>query len=332
MWKSINRRHLQNQISLFSHNKIRKSQQTSSLTSNRTVTLSKVFLSTIMANDQDDIARYFEFAKNLTLEAGKFIQNANKLEKIVKSKTIETDLVTNFDNKIEEFLFKSLIKEYPDHKFIGEEKTSQSKLSELTDAPTWIIDPIDGTVNFVHSFPQFCISVGLSICKEIVLGIIYNPSNCELYTAKKGQGAFLNGEPIRVSNVTELKKTMLAYETGSVKMFKERDIAVGRLLALFDACQAVRNIGSAALSLAYVAKGVIDCFQMDGLQPWDVAAGMLIVTEAGGTLLDSKGGPFNLMKPDTVAACKTQLACEVTKLLVDTDLKTRRQRLQHMKH
>lgn len=285
-----------------------------------------------MANDQDDIARYFEFAKNLTLEAGKFIKNVDKSEKIVKSKTIETDLVTNFDHKIEEFLFKTLIEEFPDHKFIGEEKTSQSELSELTDAPTWIIDPIDGTVNFVHSFPQFCISVGLSICKEIVLGIIYNPINCELYTAKKGQGAFLNGEPIRVSNVTELKKTMLAFEIGSIRMYDQKDIAVGRLLALFDACQAIRNIGSAALSLAYVARGVIDCFQMDGLQPWDVAAGMLIVTEAGGTLLDSKGGPFNLMKPNTVAACKSQLACEVTKLIVDTDLKTRRKRLQHMKH
>ncbi|XP_015191346.1 PREDICTED: inositol monophosphatase 3-like isoform X2 [Polistes dominula] len=289
MWKSINRRHLQNQISLlFSHNKIRKSQQTS-LTFNRTVTLSKISLTTIMANDQDDIARYFEIAKNLTLEAGKFITSVEKSEKIVKSKTVETDLVTNFDYKIEEFLFETLKKEFPDHKFIGEEKTGQSELSELTDAPTWIIDPIDGTVNFVHSFPQFCISVGLSICKEIVLGIIYNPINCELYTAKKGQGAYLNGEPIRVSDVTELKKTMLAYELGSIKMCEHKDIVIGRLLALFDACQAVRNIGSAALSLAYVAKGVIDCFQMDGLRPWDVAAGMLIVTEAGGTLLDSKG-------------------------------------------
>ncbi|XP_035743383.1 inositol monophosphatase 3-like isoform X1 [Vespa mandarinia] len=323
MWKSIYRRHLRNQISLLK--KIR-TKQTSRI-SNRTVTLTKVSFSTIMANDQD-ISKYFEFAKNLTLEAGKLIKNVDDTEKVVETKWIEKDLVTNFDHKIEEFLINALNKEFPDHKFIGEETIGLSILPELTDSPTWLIDPIDGTVNFVHSFSQYCISVGLAICKEIVLGIIYNPVNCELYTAKKGQGAFLNEKPIRVSKVTELKKSLLAFEVGSLRMYKNRDIALGRFLALFEASQAIRNVGSAALSMAYVAKGVIDCFQMDGLQPWDVAAGMIIVSEAGGTLLDSKGGPFNLMKPNTVVASTTQLACEMTKLIVDTDLKTQRKRLR----
>ncbi|XP_035743385.1 inositol monophosphatase 2-like isoform X3 [Vespa mandarinia] len=264
MWKSIYRRHLRNQISLLK--KIR-TKQTSRI-SNRTVTLTKVSFSTIMANDQD-ISKYFEFAKNLTLEAGKLIKNVDDTEKVVETKWIEKDLVTNFDHKIEEFLINALNKEFPDHKFIGEETIGLSILPELTDSPTWLIDPID-----------------------------------------------------------ELKKSLLAFEVGSLRMYKNRDIALGRFLALFEASQAIRNVGSAALSMAYVAKGVIDCFQMDGLQPWDVAAGMIIVSEAGGTLLDSKGGPFNLMKPNTVVASTTQLACEMTKLIVDTDLKTQRKRLR----
>nr|XP_050857104.1 uncharacterized protein LOC127066894 [Vespula vulgaris] len=323
MWKSIYRRHLRNQISLLK--KIR-AKQTSRI-SNRTVILSKVSFSTIMANDQD-IEKYFEFAKNLTLKAGQTIKDVDDTDKIIKSKSVGKDLVTNFDCQIEEFLINALSKEFPDHKFIAEEATGLSELPELTDSPTWLIDPIDGTVNFIHNFSQYCISVGLTICKEVVLGIIYNPVSCELYTAKKGQGAFLNEKPIRVSKITELKKSLLAFEVGSLRVQKNRDIAWARFLALFDSCQTIRNVGSATLSMAYVAKGAIDCFQMDGLQPWDVAAGMIIVTEAGGTLIDSKGGPYNLMKPNIIVASTAQLACEVTKLIVDTDLKTQRKRLQ----
>ncbi|KAL2715355.1 inositol monophosphatase 3-like isoform X1 [Vespula squamosa] len=323
MWKSIYRRHLPNQISLLK--KIRAKQ--ASRISNRTVTLSKVFFSTIMANDQD-IAKYFEFAKNLTLEAGELIKNANNIEKVIESEWIEKGPVTNFDCQIEALLINALSKEFPDHKFIAEETTGLSMLPELTDSPTWLIDPIDGTVNFLHSFSQYCISVGLAICKEMVLGIIYNPITSELYTAKKGQGAFLNEKPIRVSKSTELKKSLLMFEVGILRICKKRDIILARFLALIDSCQSIRNVGSATLSMAYVAKGIIDCFHMDGLQPWDVAAGIIIVAEAGGTLIDSKGGPFNLMKPNLIVASTTQLAHEVTKLIVDTDLKTQRKRLQ----
>lgn len=281
-----------------------------------------------MAGDPN-IARYFEVAKKLTLEAGQWIANVEEKDKVVKTKSIASDVVTNFDEKIESFLCDSLSKEFPDHKFITEEQVAKTKqMPEWTDAPTWFIDPIDGTLNFVHSFPQFCISVGLAISKEIVLGIIYNPVNGEMYTAMKGQGAFLNDKPIRVSNVTELKKSLFGFETSVSVYYKHRDIGLGRLVALIDGSQATRNVGSAALSMAYVARGVIDCFQMDGIQPWDVAAGILIVQEAGGAVVDSKGGQYNLMKPNTVAASTCKLACEVVKLIIDTDLKTQRKRLQ----
>ncbi|KAK2580888.1 hypothetical protein KPH14_005958 [Odynerus spinipes] len=280
-----------------------------------------------MANNPD-ITRYFEVAKKLTLEAGKWIANVDEKDKVVQNKVTEQDLVTNFDHKIEEFLIDNLASEFPDHKFIAEEQVAHTNVKpELTDAPTWLIDPIDGTVNFVHSFPQFCISVGLAICKEIVIGIVYNPTNCELYTAVKNGGAFLNDKPIHVSNATELKKSMVIFEM-DFKTFEHTDIAVGRIVAMLQTAQATRDVGSAALALAYVASGIVDCYQIDGLQPWDVAAGVLIVLEAGGTLLDSKGGPYNLMKPNTVAASTCQLACEVSKLIVDTDLKTQRKRLQ----
>ncbi|XP_015435719.1 PREDICTED: inositol monophosphatase 2-like [Dufourea novaeangliae] len=199
---------------------------------------------------------------------------------------------------------------------------------ELTDKPTWIIDPIDGTMNYVNSFPYTCISVGLTVCKEIVVGIIYNPLSSELYTAVKGEGAFLNGKPIKTSNVTELRKALAEIEVFSLRIpSKNRDIRWSRFEAVLSATRGIRFMGSSALSLAYVAKGALDCMQVDNLQPWDIAAGVLIVREAGGTILDTKGGTYDLMKPNTIAAANGTLATELQQLIVDTDLKTLRKRL-----
>ncbi|XP_076181797.1 uncharacterized protein LOC143153981 [Ptiloglossa arizonensis] len=280
-------------------------------------------------SSEQDIQNYFEVAKELTLKAGEIFKCGFEGEKTVETKTFEWDLVTNYDIKIEEMLTRSLKEKFPDHEFIGEETAAETKEKPiLTNKPTWIIDPIDGTINYVNSFPCTCISVGLAVCKQLVIGIIYNPLSSELYTAIKGKGAFLNGKPIKSSCVTELKKALVELELYSLRFHtKSRDINVGRFETILTSCRGVRYIGSAALSLAYIAKGALDCLQMDNLCPWDVAAGVLLVREAGGTVIDTKGEEYNFMRPNTIAAGNEKLALELKQLIVETDLKIMRKRL-----
>ncbi|XP_077267850.1 uncharacterized protein LOC143900409 isoform X2 [Temnothorax americanus] len=251
-------------------------------------------------------------------------------EKVGYDKTY-MHFVTEHDQKIEKILIDGLSREFPDHKIIAEETTGTGEMPELTDAPTWFIDPIDGTLNFLHLFPHFCISVGLTVRKELALGIIYNPSNSELYTAIKGKGAFLNGKPIHTSKVTELKDALIMLEplVWKVEKVKDNNYQGHKMDALVEATHITRCIGSAALTLAYVAHGVADCFYLDThLKAWDVAAGTLILREAGGTVIDTKGGVYDIMKPNTIAASNETLARKISKLIADTDLKTQRKRLQ----
>lgn len=140
----------------------------------------------------------------------------------MESKTIETksgeiDLVTETDQEVEKLLINGLSKQFPDHKFIGEESVAAGSQCDLTDDPTWIIDPIDGTMNFVHTFPHCCISIGLFIDQNPQIGIVYNPTLEQLFTAIRGRGAYLNGKRIHVSEQTELSKAMLCFENGSNK-------------------------------------------------------------------------------------------------------------------
>nr|XP_033201481.1 inositol monophosphatase 3-like isoform X1 [Bombus vancouverensis nearcticus] len=295
---------------------------------NRSVVLSKASGSAIMSSELD-IRNYFEFAKELILKAGEVFKCGFEGEKIVESKAHEWDLVTDYDKKIEDILIKSLKEKFPDHEFIGEETTASVKNAPvLTDKPTWLIDPIDGTINYINANPNTCISVALAVCKKIVVGIIYNPITSELYTAIKGHGAFLNDKPIKTSRNTELRKSLIELELFSLRIpSKNRDIRWGRFEALLNASQGIRFLGSAAMALAYVAKGAIDCFQMDHLQPWDVAAGVLIICEAGGTVIDTKDEEYNVMKPKTIAAANETLAMEIKQLITDTDLKIMRKRL-----
>lgn len=147
-------------------------------------------------------------------------------------------MVTAYDREVEEILIKKLKKQYPSHKFIGEEESSaKHRVSELTNDPTWIIDPIDGTANFVRQFPLSCVSIGLTINKEIVLGIIYNPFLKELYTAIKGQGAYLNGKQIWTSKQTNIEKSVFNYELSLARSENYRDLYLYRLTHLISVVQ-----------------------------------------------------------------------------------------------
>ena len=187
---------------------------------------------------------------------------------------------------------------FPDHDILAEE----SGLNEgRSSAYRWVIDPLDGTTNFTHGFPVFCVSIGLEVEREIVLGVIYDPNFDELFTAEKGKGAFLNGNRLHASSVNELCRSMLV--TGfPYNINRNPDYAIERFVQFLLESQAVRRMGSAAIDLAYVAAGRYEGFWEVELHPWDMAAGKLLVEEAGGTITDFNGQPFSIYQKQILAS------------------------------
>ncbi|XP_012261338.1 inositol monophosphatase 1-like [Athalia rosae] len=278
---------------------------------------------------QHNLNHYFDFVMKLTIDSAKVIRDAIQGGKTIETKAGDWDLVTQYDRKVEEILIDGLAKEFPTHKFIGEETVSSSKhLPDLTEAPTWIIDPIDGTTNFVHSFPHTCISIALAINKELEIGIVYNPVLEQLFTARRGRGAFLNGKSIRSSSVEELASSLICIEASYATIVEIRDIILGRLEAFVSIAHGIRTLGSAALTLCHVAMGAAEAYHTDNLMPWDVAAGTLIIQEAGGVVIDTNGGRFDLMSPKVLAVGNHKLAHELVKLIKHADIKTHQKRLQ----
>ena len=189
------------------------------------------------------------------------------------------DFVTEVDHASEAAIIETLLTAYPDHGILAEESGSQHGNPNADHI--WIIDPLDGTTNFIHGFPVYCVSIALQVRGRIEQAVIYDPSRNDLFTATKGRGAFLNDRRIRVSKRTQLKECLIS--TGFP--FRPGDNFNNYLLMMGDVMQktaGLRRPGSAALDLAYVAAGFTEAFFETGLSPWDVAAGSLLVTEAGG--------------------------------------------------
>ncbi|XP_030758150.1 inositol monophosphatase 2-like [Sitophilus oryzae] len=263
----------------------------------------------------DKVHEYYDYVLPLIVDAGKALSKVEDIEVEFKDSQV-WDLVTIYDRKIEEILIDKIKEKYPTHKFIGEEETDKSKEKPiLTDAPTWIIDPIDGTANFVRNMPISCISVGLTIDKEQLLGIVYNPFMDELFTAIKGEGAYLNGKRIRTSGCKDIRKSVLNYE---ITIARRNDyyynMYMFRFKHLIKIIQGVRSMGCGVLGLCYVACARTDAYQCDGLYPWDAAAGTLIVREAGGYVIDSSGKDFDLMDPNFLATATKELSDEYLKI------------------
>lgn len=270
---------------------------------------------------EDQLKEYYDIALDLVIKCGPiFVEGYNKSKKEVMVKSDFFDFVTVYDRQIEEKLTKGLLEAFPESLFIGEEALAGAKeLPELTDAPTWIIDPIDGTTNYIHRFPHCGISVALAINKQLVVGIIYNPATNELFTSRRGYGAYLNGEPIQVSGATALSSSVIGHEITLINVASWRDKNIKRVYKLGSVAAGTRCLATAALSLAYVAKGTLDTYHVDNLKPWDVAAGVLLVREAGGVVHDTSGSEFNVMNPNLVAAGKDSLAQEVIQLIKEAD-------------
>lgn len=212
------------------------------------------------------------------------------------------DYVTQVDTNIQNFLARELSRIAPEIQFLGEEEG----LHEMGSDTYWILDPIDGTTNLIHDYQHSTVSLGLYSKGEIVLGIIYDPFREDVYYARKGGGSFLNGKQIHVSGAKTLSETIVAFGTAPYqKELAEENFR--RLERVYAKSQDIRRTGSAALDLAYVACGRTGGFFEIRLQPGDFAAGMLLVTEAGGKITDFEGNPLNLLRPGSVLATNGEI-------------------------
>jgi myo-inositol-1(or 4)-monophosphatase len=221
------------------------------------------------------------------------------LDRVQISEKQFNDFVTEVDKAAEAAIIEVLISAYPEHAVLAEE-SGVSANHKPDSENIWIIDPIDGTTNFIHGFPQYCVSIALQQRGIITQAVIYDPTRNEMFTATKGAGAFLNDKRIRVTKCDKLADALIG--TG----FPSRDFSgLDEYLDMFKAmttkCQGLRRPGSAALDLAYVATGRLDGFFEKGLAPWDVAAGALLITEAGGIVANFSGESDYLYHGDVIA-------------------------------
>ena len=243
-----------------------------------------------------DISYFLTAAQAGAIEAGDMLKkNINSPREIEFKGAV--NLVTNFDKYAQKLIFQYLYSRFPDHDFLAEEGLTKEKGSEYR----WIIDPIDGTTNYAHKFPVFCVSIALERNQEVVMVVVYDPMRNEMFSATKGSGANLNGHKISVSSLDNLGKSLLA--TGFPYDIREsRENNLEHFSNFAVRAQAIRRCGSAAIDLCYVACGRFDGFWEMKLAPWDVAAGALLVTEAGGCVSDFIGGEFNLNGSEILAS------------------------------
>ena len=238
------------------------------------------------------------FAKNTARAAGQIL-----LEKFGRRLSIQDksdkNIVTEADLAAEKFIVEQINFHFPRHAVLAEE--SGASLIDNSHEYRWVIDPLDGTTNFAHGYPVFCVSIGLErIGAGVQLGAIYDPTRDEMFAAERGQGATLNERPIRVSAVDDLNRALLV--TGFPYDVRKRERFVDLFSKFTLNAQSVRRDGSAAIDLAYVACGRFEGFWEDGLNAWDTSAGTLLVTEAGGRVTHYDGREFDIHQPQMIAS------------------------------
>ncbi len=245
-------------------------------------------------------------------EAGRFLNlSLGKVRTIEQKKGEERNLVSEIDRGAEERIIAIIKRRFPTHAILAEESGGSEAPAECR----WIIDPLDGTTNFLHGVPIFCTSIAVEHNGEVVAGVVYDPCRNEMFTAEKGSGAFLNGKRLKVSNQSRLIDSLLV--TGfPYDIAANPDGVVERFVGFLMAARGVRRLGSAALDLSYVAAGRFDGFWEVYLNPWDMAAGALFVREAGGMTTDMNGVPLNIYQKRVVASNGTihQAMLEVLKV------------------
>jgi len=238
------------------------------------------------------------FAIQTAREAGSVLVQRLGAAKI--SNKGDIDLVTEADLASEALIIERIRSYYPQHGILAEESGEAVLVGGKKSEWKWIIDPLDGTTNYAHGYPCFCVSIALEYNGVLEVGVVYDPMRDELFAAERGQSATMNDRRIRVSEVEDLNRAMLC--TGFPYNVRERHDFAREFVNFTMNAQAVRRDGSAALDLAYVACGRFDGFWEDGLNPWDTAAGLLLIQEAGGRISDFQDGPLSIYTPKVVAS------------------------------
>ncbi|KAK3610037.1 hypothetical protein CHS0354_032394 [Potamilus streckersoni] len=267
-----------------------------------------------------NIHEYYETAIAVAKEAGEVVKDGFYKEKKVDIKTSFADLVTETDQAVEQLIMSRFSSKFPTHKFIGEETVAGGKKCEFTDDPTWIVDPIDGTMNFVHGIPHVSISIALAINKEIVVGIVHCPILDTMYTSMKGQGAMCNGKKISVSKISDLSQSVVIIEGGNARSGNEAKTKSNNHLKIIQSSHGIRAYGSAAIDMCLVARGQGEAYIEYGIHIWDIAAGILIVQEAGGVVVDPKGGPVDLVSRRVLCASSKTIAGQISAVVEHIDL------------
>jgi myo-inositol-1(or 4)-monophosphatase len=239
------------------------------------------------------------FAIQTARDAGRLLAERFGRNLRISNKS-ELDLVTESDLASERLIIDRIKTHYPRHAILAEESGASAPAGGASDEWRWIIDPLDGTTNYAHGYPCFCVSMGLEHQGRLQLGVVYDPMRDEVFSAERGEGAALNGKRIQVSSAPNLSSALLC--TGFPYDVRERSEFARHFANFIMNAQGVRRDGAAALDLAYVAAGRFDGFWEEGLKPWDVAAGALMIEEAGGRVSNYAGGPLDIFNPPILAS------------------------------
>ncbi len=236
-----------------------------------------------------------DVALEATTTAGEIIRGGWDSDRQITFKG-RADIVTDIDVAAEKAVLEILTSAFPQFGILAEESQPVAGASPYR----WVVDPLDGTRNYAQSIPHFCTIVALAEGDDIAAGVVYDPVREETFTAAKGQGAFLNGAPINVSETTEIARSLLSFDLGYVD--EKAGLAIDMLRSLWPGMYSVRMMGSAGLGLAYAASGRVDLFFHHSLSPWDVAAGLVLAEEAGGRVVDRQGNKAGLFTPSVICS------------------------------
>jgi myo-inositol-1(or 4)-monophosphatase len=240
-----------------------------------------------------------DFAIQTAREAGRVLAEKFGRASLAVTQKGDIDIVTEADLAAERLIVERIRSYYPRHSILTEEAGDVVSVEKSAEHK-WVVDPLDGTTNYAHGYPCFCVSIALEQAGEIVLGVVHDPTRDETFAAERGGGATLNGRRIRVSEVEEMNRALVC--TGFPYDVRERSEFARHFRNFIMHAQGVRRDGAAALDLAYVACGRFDGFWEEGLKPWDVAAGKIIIEEAGGRITHYDDTPFRIYTPPVVAS------------------------------
>lgn len=254
---------------------------------------------------------FFDQVTQAVIRAGRLFADRDRAAQVKKKD--RTDFVTAVDLAVQEQLKNELAVLAPDVQLMGEEKDNSGL--DLT-GRVWVLDPVDGTTNLVHDFHNSAVSLALAESGRVTMGIVYNPYTQDLFSARLGCGAFCNGQPIRVSPARTLAESLCSVGTNPSRR-DQADQTFAWMRAVYDRCHDVRRVGAASIELCCVACGRLEGYVELGLKPWDYAAAMLIIQEAGGVLTDEKGGPLSPFSGGAVVASNGRIQTELLALLAN---------------